>query len=168
MDNLIAFNKNRWEELVREGVLYSRPWLDLTLDRARARVDPLGLLGDLAGRRVLCLAGGGGQQSAAVALLGAHVTVLDLTDGQLARDRQAAAHYNLSVETAQGDMRDLSRFPAAAFDAVYQPYSINFVPDPETVFRQVARVLRPGSPYRVGFHNPFTFEASETDWDGRG
>ncbi len=42
------------------------------------------------------------------------------------------------------------------------------MPDPETVFRQVARVLRPGGPYRVGFHNPFTFEASETDWDGRG
>ena len=41
-------------------------------------------------------------------------------------------------------MRDLSRFDDDAFDFVWQPYSINFVPDYAPVFQGVARVLRPG------------------------
>ena len=35
---------------------------------------------------VLCLACGGGQQSVALALLNANVTVFDLSEGQLDRD----------------------------------------------------------------------------------
>ena len=40
---------------------------------------------------VLCLAAGGGQQSVAFALLGANVTVFDLSETQLEHDRLAAA-----------------------------------------------------------------------------
>ena len=54
--------------------------LGLDEQSARAYVDSAGLLGDLHDREVLCLAGGGGQQSAAFANLGARVTVLDLTE----------------------------------------------------------------------------------------
>src|SRR3712207_7981831 len=49
-----------------------------------------------------------------------------------------SAHYHVAIEAVQGDMRDLSRF-AAAFDLVWQPYSLNFVPDARAVFGQVAR-----------------------------
>ena len=76
--------------------------------------------------------------------LGAKVTVMDITEGQLAGDRQAAAHYGYEARIEQGDMRDLSRFDDDAFDFVWQPYSINFVPDYAPIFRGVARVLRPG------------------------
>ncbi|MET0647531.1 MAG: class I SAM-dependent methyltransferase [Pyrinomonadaceae bacterium] len=57
---------------------------------------------------MLCLAGGGGRESACFALLGAAVTVFDLSPEQLERDRLAAAHYGTHVETVRGDMRDLS------------------------------------------------------------
>ena len=142
MDDIASFNRERWNALVDAGILYSKPWLDLTPETARVKLDPDGLLPDLDGKHVLCLANGGGQQSAAFALLGAEVTVLDLSDAQLAQDRRAAAHYGVNVRIEQGDMRDLSRFADASFDLVCQWYSINFVPDPLRVFAEVERVSR--------------------------
>src|SRR4051812_30349015 len=102
-DDLAATNRIRWNALVDGNVVYSRPILDLTPESARTYVDPLGLIGDVRGKQVLCLASGGGQQSVAFALLGAEVTVYDLCDKQLERDRQAAAHYGISLRVIQGD-----------------------------------------------------------------
>ena len=167
MDDLARFNKERWEELAREGIGFSRPMLDLTPTSARALVDPEGKMGEVAGRDVLCLAGGGGQQSAAFALLDARVTVLDLCETQLERDREAAAHYGVEVTTCQGDMRDLSRFADGAFDLVWHAHSLNFVPDARQVFREVARVLRPGGLYRMTCTNPFIHGVWEK-WTGEG
>ena len=93
-------------------------------------------MGDVAGKRVLCLAASGGQQAVAFALLGAAPTVFDLSDVMLERDRAAAAHYKVAIGIEQGDMRDLSRFDTDAFDLVYQAYSINFVPDVRPVLKK--------------------------------
>ncbi len=157
MDEVARYNRERWNELALRGILYSRPWLDLTPETALERVDPEKVLRvePFAGRNVLCLAGGGGQQSAAFALLGSRVTVLDLSDAQLATDRATAAHYRVDMRTLQGDMRDLGAFAAAAFDIVWHAHSLNFVPDPRPVFSEVARVLRPGGFYRLSYSNPF-------------
>ena len=168
MDEIAEYNQKRWDALVRAQAVFTRPWLDLTAESAREMVDPDGVLGALAGQRVLCLAGGGGQQSAAYALLGATVTVLDLSPAQLERGREAAAHYGLAITTEQGDMRDLSRFGRAAFDIVQQPYSLNFVPDARQVFREVARALRPGGVYWFNCANPFVAGLTAADWDGQG
>src|SRR5512141_832689 len=170
MDDVTRYNQSRWEALATAQIEYSRPWLDLTPETARARLDEHGELKDfpLAGRRVLCLASGGGQQSAAFALLGAQVSVLDLTATQLERDREAAAHYGLQVETIQGDMRDLSMFADDSIDLVWHAHSINFIPDAGTVFKEAARVLRPGGYYRMSCSNPFVMAIDERDWDGKG
>lgn len=167
MDELAKFNKERWEALAEADISFSRPALDLDEPSARAMVDPHGVMGETAGKEVLCLASGGGQQSAAFGLLGARVTVYDLSETQLARDREAAAHYGLEVETIQGDMRDLSRFSDDSFDVVWQAHSINFVPEARAVIKEVARVLRAGGGYRVACHNPFVMGVDERDWDGR-
>ncbi len=164
----MRYNRDRWQALADADALFTRPALDLTLDSAREMVDAERLLGDLAGKDVLCLAGGGGQQSAAFALLGANVTVFDLSEAQLARDKQAAAHYQRAIETVQGDMRDLSTLGPAGFDVVYQPHSLGFVPDARVVFAQVARVLRPGGRYFFALANPFLCGLSERDWNGSG
>ena len=144
MDELATFNRARWNALVKAGVLSSRPKLEMDEASARRMVDEEGLLGDVQGKRVLLLGGGGGQQSAALGFLGAEVTVLDLSDGQLEKDRQVAAHYGYEIDIHQGDMRDLSRFADASFHIVWQPYSINFVPDVRPVFAEAARVVKPG------------------------
>ena len=102
MDDVAQFNIRRWQGLVRANAPFTRPLLDLDADSARERVDPEELFGKIAGKTVLCLAGGGGQQSAAFAVLGAWVTVLDLSEAQLGRDREAAAHYRGRSQNGSG------------------------------------------------------------------
>jgi predicted SnoaL-like aldol condensation-catalyzing enzyme len=117
---------------------------------------------------VLCLAGGGGQQSAVFSLLGSHVTVLDLTPEQLERDRQAADHYGYRVTTIQGDMRDLSALPGDYFDRVYQPISTLYIPDLQEVYAGVARVLKPGGLYLSDYAVPLLYMAQDKGWDSQG
>ncbi|GII79449.1 hypothetical protein Sru01_44310 [Sphaerisporangium rufum] len=169
-DETYHYNEQRWQALVAADALFTRPALDLDPDKARAYLDldRLGVPGDLAGRRVLCLASGGGQQSAAFALLGADVTVVDISSGQLARDRQAAEHYGVAVRTVQGDMRDLSDLDHATFDLVWHPYSLNFVPDCLVVFREVARVLAEGGHYHLMCANPAFSGLTHHTWTGEG
>lgn len=146
-DKIAEFNKSRWEALAKADIAFSRPWKNLTPENAREKLDRRGLLGEVKGKNVLCLASGGGQQSAAFALLGANVSVLDFSEIQLERDREAAEEYHVSVKTAQGDMRDLSVFEENSFDIVWQPPSINNVPEAGRVIEEVSRVLKPGGFY---------------------
>jgi 2-polyprenyl-3-methyl-5-hydroxy-6-metoxy-1,4-benzoquinol methylase len=168
MDELIAYNKARWEELSGANVIFARPWLELDKTSARRNVDPEGILDKIAGKDVLCLAGGGGQQSVAFAMLGANVTILDLSETQLRKDQEATAHYGYQVRTLQGDMRDLSVLADNSFDIVWHAHSLNFIPDAHTVFAEVARVLRPGGKYRLSCHNPYIHGMCEDDWNGEG
>lgn len=168
MDDVAKYNIERWEALVKANALFTRPHLELNADSAREQIDPEGMFGDVTGKEVLLLAGGGGRQSAAFALLGARVTVVDISEGQLERDQQVAAHYGVAITTRQGDMRDLSAFAADSFDLVYHPYSLNFVPDAREVFAQVARVLRPDGMYYVMCANPFAMGLTENSWNGAG
>ena len=168
MDEIARYNIARWQALAQAHALFTRPYLNLDVVSARARIDPDGWLGELASKSVLCLAGGGGQQSACFALLGAAVTVVDLSEEQLQKDRQTATHYQVNIQTHQGDMRDLSFLAADAFDIVWQPYSINFVPDTRQVFAQVARILRREGVYRFNCANPFVSGLTERDWNGVG
>ncbi len=167
MDDLARYNMERWDALARAGCQYSRPFLDLDADLARTEVDPEGMLDEIAGRNVLCLAGGGGQQSAAFALLGARVTVLDLSRAQLERDQQAARHYGVQIATVHGDMRDLSCFADDSFDTIWHGHSLDFVPEVGPVFDEIARVIRPGGMYRTSCSNPFSHATCEEQWDGK-
>jgi ubiquinone/menaquinone biosynthesis C-methylase UbiE len=168
VDEIGKYNRGRWRRLVDANAVFTRPAVDLDAETARQRIDPSGRLGSVGGQRVLILAGGGGQQSVAFAILGAQVTVLDLSDAQLSRDRDAAARLGLEILAVEGDMRDLSAFDAASFDVVSQPYSLNFVPDCRAVFREVARVVRPGGLYCVDVATPYFLGVGERDFDGHG
>jgi SAM-dependent methyltransferase len=85
------------------------------------------------------------------------VTVLDNSPRQLGRDQEVAAREGLAVGTVLGDMRDLSVFPGASFDVVFNPVSNVFCPDLAPVWRESFRVLRPGGILMAGFLNPDTF-----------
>jgi SAM-dependent methyltransferase len=166
MDELTRYNQERWEALAQAGVDFSRPFLDLTPETAKACVDPEGMVEDFRDKDVLCLAGGGGQQSAAFAQLGARVTVLDFCETQLARDQEAADHYGHSVTTIQGDMRDLSPLEASSFDLIWHAHSLTFIPDATPVFTEVHRVLRKGGRYRLSCWNPYAQGIDFDTWDG--
>jgi SAM-dependent methyltransferase len=96
------------------------------------------------------------------------VTVVDLSEGQLAGDRAAAAHYGYEVTTVRADMRDLSCLPKASFSLVFQAPSMAYIPDAGQVYAQVARVLRQQGVYRVCFANPATEFVDWNSWDGQG
>jgi SAM-dependent methyltransferase len=166
MDHISSTNRSRWNALANANVEWSQPFLDYTPEKAMDYIGRYGIIKDVLEKNVLCLASGGGQDSVAFGLLGAQVTVLDLSDVQLNRDRVGAEHHGLEVETIQGDMRNLSIFPADFFDIVWQPYSINFIPSVEPVFQEVARVLKPGGIYYMGFANPFAHSVDDEAWDG--
>jgi SAM-dependent methyltransferase len=178
-DEIAVANQRLWEEEVRKGCGYTIPWLDLDVQTLRRYAGgelesvperlthfyPARLLENLAGKDVLCLAAGGGQQSAVFSLLGGQVTVLDLAEGQLRGDVAAATHYGYEITAVHGDMRDLSGLDASAFDLVFQADSISYVPSAREVYGQVARVLRPGGRYRVKHIQP---ALHFVHWDGEG
>jgi len=168
MDQISEINRERWNALAEANVMHSVPFLEFTRENAADYVYRKTIVPDVAGKAVLCLANGGGQASVAFGLLGADITVLDLSDVQLERDREAARHHGFTVETIQGDMRDLSMFTANHFDIVWQPYSLNYSPTVEPVFQEVARVLKPDGIYEVTFANPFVQSLDGGSWDGIG
>ena len=168
MDDIAKYNVNRWRLLVSARAIFTRPDFGLDKQTALNRLDPKGKLDNVSGKEVLCLAGGGGQQSIRFALLGARVTVADLSEEQLQRDADAAAQYNVELNLLRKDMRDLSSLDESSFDVVYHSYSINFVPYAHEVFRQVARVLRMGGIYHFSCANPAFMSIRVSDWTGGG
>ncbi len=122
----------------------------------------------LQGCKVLCLAGGGGQQAPILAALGADVTVLDTSPRQLAQDRFVAERDNLVIRLVEGDMADLSVFADASFALIVNPPSTMFVPDIAPVWRECYRVLEPGGVLMTGFMNPdeFVFDTDALDNEG--
>ncbi|GIP37063.1 SAM-dependent methyltransferase [Paenibacillus sp. J31TS4] len=169
-DEVYLYNHARWEALAKANALFTRPKLDLDKEAAREYLglDRLGVTGDLTGKKVLCLAGGGGQQSAAFALLGAVVSVFDLSPTQLERDKAAAEHYGYEVSLYQGDMRDLSCFDNDSFDIIWHPYSLTFVPDSRVVFLELSRILKVGGLYYLMCANPFFSGLTHNEWNGDG
>ena len=172
MDEIAAYNRERWNALANARIEYSRPHLEMDEKGAREFLRRhLGFshepIPEFAGKDVFCLASGGGQQTAVFGILGANVTVLDLSDTQLERDRQAAAHHGYPLQVVHGDMRDLSQFADNRFDLVYHEYSINFVPNAAMVIEQVGRIMRAGGIYRLTFSNPF-WTMEESDWTEAG
>ena len=168
MDEIAKYNQARWKELVKANAVFTRPKLNLDTNSARKVVDFDGRLGDVSGKDVLCLACGGGQQSVAFALLGANVTVFDLSEEQLERDREAAQYYGFDIKIVQGDLRDLSFFEKGSFDIVNHAYSLNFVPDAVAVFKEVGKVLRRSGIYHFNCANPFVMGTGQNDWNGEG
>ncbi len=111
----------------------------------------------LEGIDVLALASAGGQQGPLFAAAGARVTVFDASEGQLGQDRLVADREGLDLRTIQGDMADLSAFDDESFDLVFHPVSNIFVQDVRPVWREAARVLRPGGTMLAGFVHPHYF-----------
>lgn len=126
-------------------------------------VIPSQWFGDLKGKKVLCLAGAGGLQAPLLACAGADVTVIDLSERMLDKDREIAARENLSIHIEHGNMCDLSRFADASFDLVLNPPSLCYVPEVNPVFREVYRVLKPGGTFIMISMNPIAYVC---DWDG--
>ena len=70
------------------------------------------------GERVLDLGGGPGRYSIHLAKHGANVTLVDLSDGNVALAREKAAAAGVEIEARQGDALDAATLPEGPFDHV--------------------------------------------------
>lgn len=165
--DVVAFNKRAWDKEVENKNIWTIPVSRRDVARAREgrwsivvtanKKVPREWLGEVAGRDVLGLAAGGGQQGPLLAAAGARVTVFDNSEAQLGQDRMVAEREGLEITTVQGDMADLSALPDAGFDLIVHPCSNCFVESVEPVWRECHRVLRPGGVLVAGFANPLIF-----------
>lgn len=179
---LIQHNQQAWDAMAAQDSPWSRPVSPDDIAAARRgellpQLTPGPLrphwLGDLTGARALCLASGGGQQAPLLAALGeaagVAVTVFDLSEAQLARDRAVAQREGLQLRCVQGEMSDLSAFADASFDLVFHPISNHYVPDVRPVWQACARVLRPGGRLLASFYNPVLFIGDrDPQWQAQG
>lgn len=177
--DVLKYNKKSWDAQSASG---DSPWAQIVakevIDQAKAGKHRFGMgpshkpvpdhwLGNVRGKRLLCLAGGGGQQTAILAAMGATVTVFDLSPNQLSLDQKAADTYGLTITTVQGDMADLRvlRDEHESFDLVVNPASTMFVPDLPKVWQQTYSVLKPGGKLIATTMNPMTYAFDKDELD---
>jgi SAM-dependent methyltransferase len=166
-DDVLEVNREAWDALVAEGQRHTKPVTPEALADPLKTLDPVGWFGPVAGKRVLCLAAGGGYQSALFAAAGASVTVLDISPAMLELDQQVAEKHGFDIKIVQGSMTDLWSLPASSFDLVAQPVSTCYVEDILRVYCEVARVTRPGGLYVSQHKQPASLQG-DVQWDGKG
>jgi len=154
-------NRKAWDKMVVDKRCFTKPAKDEDLHDPLGTIHAQGWLGgDISNQQVLCLAAGGGRQSAIYAAAGANVTVVDISPAMLELDRQVAQHRGFDLRVVEASMDDLSVFSNAEFDIVIQPVSTCYLPNIAPVFREVARVLRSGGIYISQHKQPTSLQTS--------
>lgn len=101
----------------------------------------LGLIGSVAGKRVLEIGCGGAQCSIAFAKQGAIVTAVDFAASELEFARQLAARNDVSIKFYQLNIENLSPIAGESQDIVFSACALPYVDDLPSCFREVRRVL---------------------------
>ena len=166
-DEVRELNRDGWDRRVASRDIWTRPVSPRRIRQALAgewsvvltpnKPTPREWFGDIAGKDVLCLAAGGGQQGPLLAAAGARVVVFDASSSQLSQDVAVARREGLSLTTVQGFMHDLSVFAENQFDLIFHPVSNLFSPDVLSIWKECYRVLRPGGILLAGFMNPMVY-----------
>jgi SAM-dependent methyltransferase len=159
--NLVQ-NEQAWDALAHHPAFANVQAIGPPIDKAAAlaAIDPWLRETPLDGKRLLCLAAGGGTHSLLHAAAGAVVTVVDISSEMLAIDQQLSAQHGQKVTTVKASMQDLSALPDASFDIVLQPVSCSYVADVMPVYQEVARVLCGDGCYVVQHKQPATLQSS--------
>lgn len=117
----------------------------------------------LEGTQVLGLASGGGQQMPILTAAGAHCTVLDYSPAQLEAERQVATREGYDIDIVRADMTEPLLFADASFDLVINPVSLCYVREVEPIWREVARVLRPGGVLLAGLDTGLNYVVDQAE-----
>jgi SAM-dependent methyltransferase len=118
------------------------------------REDAAGLLGDVAGRRVLEVGCGSAPCARWLAQHGSTAVGLDLSAVMLRYARAANLATGIAVPLVRGNAERLP-FAGGSFDIVCSAFgAIPFVADVDGLFAEVARVLRPGGRWVFAVTHP--------------
>ncbi|NKC00603.1 MAG: methyltransferase domain-containing protein [Pseudomonadales bacterium] len=168
MTDVVSLNRKAWDtQSIQGDSRWVQPISSSEVAAARAgqwsviltptKAVPAHWFGEIAGKEVLALASGGGQQVPTLAAAGASVTSFDNSPAQLQKDRDVADRDGLDIQFEQGDMADLTRFPVESFDLIFHPVSNVFAENVTVVWQECARVLKPGGRLLAGFMKPDLF-----------
>lgn len=154
-------NRAAWDQLAKKQDRLAKPARDVDFNDPLATVDGRGWLGgEIHGKRILCLAAGGGRQGPIYAAAGAEVTVVDLSPAMLELDRIVSAERKLPLRTVEASMDDLSALADQSFDIVIHPVSTCYVPNVVPVYLEVARVLCSGGIYISQHKQPTSLQTT--------
>ena len=157
--NSSAWDKadNRWTVPVSSGEIAEARQGRWQIILTPVKPVPAEWFGDMAGKDVLCLASGGGQQAPILAAAGGRVTSFDNSARQLEQDRFVAKRDGLEIRIEKGDSADLSRFRDESFDLIFHPCSNCFMPKLQPIWNECFRGLRSGGAILIGFTKPEVF-----------
>ena len=171
MKEYVEMNRLAWDHEAERGNIWTDGCThEAVMDAKSGKVEiiltpfknvPASWLGTTAGKKILCLACGGGQQGILLAAAGASVTVLDISPKQIEQEKRIAAREGLQVEALQGDMLDLSRFGDDTFDMIYNPTSTCFVDDILSVYTQCNRIVKDDGYLLTSVTNPVLYMFDE-------
>jgi SAM-dependent methyltransferase len=114
-----------------------------------------GLLGDVAGRRILEIGAGAAQCARWLVSQGADAIALDISAGQLAHAASLSESTGIRVPLVQASATALP-FAAESFDTLCSAFgALPFVADSATVMTEAVRVLRPGGRFAFSVTHPF-------------
>jgi ubiquinone/menaquinone biosynthesis C-methylase UbiE len=155
-------NRQAWDALVQQRQRLTIPASDSDFENPLEKCDSLGWLGgNITGKKVLCLAAGGGKHGPLYAAAGAQVTVLDISPAMLEQDKQVACQRGFNLRLVTGSMDDLTMFAPAEFEIVIHPVSTCYVPDIAKVYAEVARVTCEHGIYVSQHKTPTNLQAEQ-------
>jgi len=103
----------------------------------------LGLMGPLAGKRLLDIGSGLGESSVYFALQGADVTALDISPGMIETTLNLGRRYGVDLTGVVSVAEELN-VPSASYDFVYIANAIHHVQHRTRMYDEIRRVLKPG------------------------
>ena len=139
----------RASELHKFGALANRWWDADGPQKALHALNPVRLRYvaervDLAGAKVLDVGCGGGLLSEALAVAGARVTAIDLAPELIEVAKLHQLEAGLDIDYRLQPVETLAEELPAAFDAVTCMERLEHVPDPGSIVKACARLLKPG------------------------
>lgn len=172
--NYTDINAKTVDGWVKNGWKWGKPISHETFEKAKngawgvyltpTKTVPHEWFGEMKGKKILGLASGGGQQIPIFTALGADCTVLDYSAEQLKREEEVGKREGYTPKCVRADMTKPLPFADESFDLIFNPVSNCYVEELEPIWKECARVLKPGGVLLVGFDNGinYLFDDDET------
>lgn len=124
---------------------------------------PHAWFGEIAGKKILGLASGGGQQMPIFTAAGARCTVLDYSQAQLDSEKLVADRENYEISIIRADMTKPLPFEDDSFDIIFHPVSNCYVEEVKPIWKECHRILKKGGILLAGLDNSMNFLFDEDE-----
>lgn len=144
---------NWWGRRRDEKGVWNRCHRDPTLVLSPGEME---FLGNVRGKRVCVLASGDNEVAFALAGMGAQVTSVDISEGQLGIAEARARSLGLEISFLRADVTELEQIEDGGFDFVHSGGGVwIWMSDIRKYYAEAVRILKPGGLLIVSDAHPF-------------